>query len=159
MAETKGAIAAVNHWRGQCLDNFARAEKAIILAICELAKQQHETGPALNEAAANRTKDLASSIRQRWPKESLAIRAAGLLDTWRLREKQRNQLVHGCFTVKGDDAERWFLINEINEVRKGVNVVNRIPISRPEGAAFLDAVIVERKALEAALKELKSLGT
>ena len=156
MAGSHEAIAAVNHWRGQCLDNFARVEKAIISAYDLPCINALENPPKLHESAAQRTRILASALRQKFPKTPLAAKAAARLDHWALREKQRNGLVHGCFTVKGTGAAQWSLVNETIEIKKGVAVIRKLPMSSVEAAAFLEAIICERKELESALRDLKS---
>ena len=157
MAGSHEAIAAVNHWRGQCLDNFARVEKAIISAYDLPCLSALENPPKLHESAAQRTRNLSSALRQRFSKTPLADKTVARLDNWALREKQRNGLVHGCFTVKGTDASQWSLVNETIEIKKSVAVVRKLPMSSGEAAAFLQAIISERKELEDAFRELKGL--
>lgn len=152
------AIAAANHWRGQCLDNFVRVEQAILGAFSESWTQAMSASPKLHESAAIRTRDLAKLLRSGWPKNAVAIRVIALLDNWGLREKQRNALVHGLFTVKGTKDGDWLLVNKTIEVKKGVAITTRVPMSKGEAMAFLQAVISERKVLEAALGELKGLA-
>ncbi|QUL37242.1 hypothetical protein [Erythrobacter sp. JK5] len=152
------AITAVNHWRGQCLDNFARAEKAIISAFAFEVFASLEAPPKLHETAAHRTRNLAQALRRSWPNNPSANKAVAQLENWSLREKQRNHLVHGCFTVKPNGTGRWRLVNETTEVRKGFSVTNRVPITNIEAEALLAAIISERKELEATLIELKSLS-
>ena len=151
------AIAAVNHWRGQCLDNFARVEKAIIVAYASSCITGLSAPPRLHESAAKRTENLANALKQHFPEAPIAKKAVSRLGHWSLREKQRNGLVHGCFTVKGDEASNWSLINEVTEIKKGVGVTRQLPMSEGEAAAFLRAIIDERKELESALRELKTL--
>lgn len=139
------------------MDNFARAERAIISAFSEACLRKLSEPPKLHESAATRTSDLAKTLRAGWPKNPVATRVSTMLDNWGLREKQRNELVHGCFTVRGGEANDWSLVNEAVEVKKGVAVVRRTPLTKPEAAAFLQAVIVERKNLESVLGELRGL--
>lgn len=115
--------------------------------------------PMLHESAATRTRDLAKALRTGWPKDPVASRTIALLETWGLREKQRNELVHGCFTVKGGEGNGWSLVNVATEVKKGVAMARRTPITKPEAAAFLEAVICERKKLGTALGQLRGLRT
>jgi hypothetical protein len=159
MANCNEAIAAVNHWRGQCLDNFARVEKAIIASIQEALGAEQGHAPRLHESAPHRTRNLATPLRQTFPKNPLANKAAARLDRWSLREKQRNDLVHGCFTVKGANGAPWSLVNEVTEIKKGVTVTSKKPMTAIEAQAFLESIILERKELEVALRELKSLSS
>ncbi|MXP10809.1 hypothetical protein [Pseudoblastomonas halimionae] len=150
MAANVEAIAAVNHWRGQCLDNFARAEKAIIATLGELAKSND--GVRIHEAAAHRTRGLCQALKQ-ISKAPPAARAAASLETWALREKQRNHLAHGCFTVRAHCSQDWAFVNEVTEVRKNIATTSRTPWTKLEADAFLKSIIVERKNLEALLKQ------
>lgn len=159
MANSTEAISAVNHWRGQCLDNFARVERAIIEAFSSHGISNANPPPKLHESAAQRTRNLASALKQSFGKNPKAAKAAARLLHWSLREKQRNSLAHGCFTVRGNGAENWSLVNETVEVKKGVAVSTKTPISAIEAVAFLEAVISERKELESALADLKNLAS
>lgn len=147
-------IAAVNNWRGQCLDNFARAEQAIVRASERLAPIALEAPFKLEEAASNRTRTLRDGLKGNWPKVPRAIRLATLLDQWSIREKQRNDLVHGCFTVKPGIESAWLLLNELVSVKKGVVMIRRDIRDVHEADAFLRAVVAERKQLETALEEI-----
>ena len=151
------AIAAVNHWRGQCLDNFARVEKAIIVAYASSCITGLSAPPKLHESAAKRTENLANALKHHFSKSPIAKKVVARLGHWSLREKQRNGLVHGCFTVKGDDSTNWSLVNETIEIKKGVGVTRHLPMSEGEAAAFLRSIIDERKELESALRDLRTL--
>lgn len=85
------------------------------------------------------------------------MKAVSRLQNWSLREKQRNNLVHGRFTVKGNGNENWTVVNETVEIKKGVPVKAQTPIAMLEAEAFLQAIIAERKELEAALVGLRSV--
>ena len=149
MTTESDAIASVNHWRGQCLDNFARAERAIITSLAKLSLD------GLHEAASHRTRNLSIAVFTGMPKDPDAKRLAAMLKRWGQREKQRNDLVHGCFQIRGD-AETWRITNQVREIRKRVILERETPIAKIEADAFLKAIIAERKELEDALKTFAS---
>lgn len=154
MSKNGGAIAAVNHWRGQCLDNFARAEKAIISTIERLNKSEKTSPIHLHEASRNRTKNLADGLRNHWPDDEAVKSLVRALSLWEHREKERNDLVHGVFTVKSSAEADWTMVNETNEVRKNVaNKRERLWTSR-EAAVFLEQITSERKRLEDQIKKV-----
>ena len=55
-------IAAVNNWRGQCLDSFARVEQAILRTSEQLLALAIAHPFALQESAGNRTRTLATPV-------------------------------------------------------------------------------------------------
>ena len=112
-------IAAVNHWRGQCLDNFARVERAVIECSQRLSKT-FDVALTIEESARNRTRRLHEAITAKWPKHADAKRAGDLLEKWMIREKQRNELVHGIFLISANGESGWDLINRLMTVKKGV---------------------------------------
>jgi hypothetical protein len=144
-------IAAVNHWRGQCLDSFARIEQAIIR--CSEAILPHTISHPfkIEEAAAKRTQALRDTLATVWPKLPAATKLNGLLDLWSIREKERNDLVHGKFTVRAGVESDWQLINELVAVKKGVVLSRRDLVDQRQALAFLDAVQAERNRLEEAI--------
>jgi len=144
-------IAAVNHWRGQCLDNFARVEQAIIRCSEAILPQAKSHSFKIEEAAAKRTQALRHALEAAWPNLTDAANLSGLLDRWSIREKQRNDLVHGKFTVRAGVGSDWQLVNELITVKKGVVLNRRDLVDQVQAEAFLIAVQAERKLLEAAL--------
>ncbi|MBY6219093.1 hypothetical protein [Qipengyuania aquimaris] len=153
MPDNIDGIAAVNHWRGQCLDNFARVEHAIINVIERWLELDPKTAPALAETASARTRNLGSALKKHQSGDTKAKQLVKLLELWRLREAQRNELVHGVFKVKSG-ADGWTLINLTRTVKKQVSRSREYILSANEAAAFLTAIVRERKALETALSEI-----
>ena len=151
------AIAAVNHWRGQYLDNFARVEKAIIASYASGCITGLSAPPKRHASAAKRTENLDNALKQHFANSPIAAKTAARLGHWSLRKKQRNGLVLGCFTVKGNESTNRWPVNETIEIKKGVGVTRDLPMSEGEAAAFLRAVIDQRKELESALRDLKTL--
>ena len=143
-------IAEVNHWRGQCLDNFARVEQAVIKLIERWRKESPSTAPTLAETASARSRNLASSLQKHGSSEPAAKQLAKLLHLWGHRERDRNDLVHGIFTIKSS-GDRWTVINRTIAVKKQVAMEKDDLRSAAEADAFLAAIIEERKKLEAAL--------
>lgn len=153
MPDSNAAIAAVNHWRGQCLDKYARVEHAIIACIERWIVADPKNAPTLAESASARTRNLAAALKKHRPDDPQAKSLAKLLDLWRYREKQRNEMVHGLFTIKSH-AEGWALINLTRTVKKQVSTLSEDILTEAEAQARLHAVITERKTLEAALSAL-----
>jgi hypothetical protein len=154
MADNGAAIAAVNHWRGQCLDSFARVERAVIVALEKLSSDEGQS-LLLHETAAQRTKQLCAEMERRPAADSKAKLCASYLQNWSLRERPRNQLVHGCYTVKAGEQDAWSFVNESTEVKKGIAVVTGTPWTNLEAEAFRQSVANERKRLLNILKELE----
>lgn len=144
-------IAEVNHWRGQCLDNFARAEQAIITFIDRWRDSEPANAPTLAESASARSRNLRESLKDRQPSNPRAKRIIKLLELWSHRERDRNDLVHGIFTIKTVE-DGWAVINCTMTVKKQVVAKREDLKTSSEAAAFLSAVIKERKALEEAFE-------
>ena len=150
-------IADVNHWRGQCLDNFARVEQAIIQLIEKWRDANPATAPTLAETASARSRNLAAALQKHSSSKPTAKQLAKLLDLWGHRERDRNDLVHGIFTVK-TSAHSWTVINQTISVKKQVASMRKQLRSAAEAEAFLTAVISERKEIEAAVSEYKDFS-
>jgi len=146
-------IAAVNHWRGQCLDSFARIEQAIIRCSEAILPHVKSHPFKIEEAAAKRTQALRDTLAAVWPNVPAATKLSGLLDLWSIREKERNDLVHGKFTVRAGIESDWQLVNELVAVKKGVVLSRRDLVDQRQADAFLNAVQAERKRLEEALRK------
>jgi hypothetical protein len=144
-------IAAVNIWRGQCLDNFARIEHAIIRCSERLLDRVLQKTFTLEESAGNRTRKLREALDSNWPKNPDAHQLSNLLDHWSIREKERNNLVHGRFSIRAGVNDGWLLVNELLAVKKGVALGSRHTLDSRQADAFLKAIIDERKRLEEAL--------
>ena len=149
---TVSQIAEVNHWRGQCLDNFARVEQAIIRMIERWRKASPATAPTLAETASARSSNLAASLQKHGSAEPTAKQLVKLLQMWGHRERDRNDLVHGIFTIKSS-GDRWTVINRTIAVKKQVATERDDLRSAAEADAFLKAIIGERKKLESALAD------
>lgn len=153
MAKSIAAIEAVNHWRGRCLDKYARVEHEIIACIERWGAADPERSPTLAETASARTRNLASALKKHRPNDPEAKNLAKLLDLWRHREKQRNELVHGLFTIK-NQAEGWALRNLTRTVKKQVSTQREDLLTEVEANALLHAISAEGRALNAALVAL-----
>lgn len=150
-AQQRERIAAVNNWRGQCLDNFARVEHAILRCCERLLAVDQPCAFKLEESARKRTRTLWRSLLETWPKQPESSRLASLLDQWSIREKERNELVHGRFTIRAGCDSAWLLINDTSCVKKGMVIAGRAMLDSRQADAFLKQVIAERKQLEDAL--------
>jgi hypothetical protein len=140
-------IAEVNHWRGCCLDNFARVEQAILSTTEKLRASGRGSGLKLAEGAATCTRNLAEALKNIDPKTE-AIR---LLEFWSLREPERNELVHGTFNVCSRDNGEWSIAIQAISVKKGKIISVRKLRSRAEAEAFLKSITGERKSLKTSL--------
>lgn len=149
-------ISAVNNWRGQCLDNFA-PEHAILRCSERLLALDQPCVFKLEETAGNRTRTLGRSLLDTWPKQPESKRLASLLDQWSIREKERNELVHGRFTIRAGCDSAWLLINETSSVKKGIVIAGRSMLDSRQADAFLKQVIAERKQLEEALEVFEGI--
>jgi hypothetical protein len=149
---TISQIAEVNHWRGQCLDNFARVEQAIIQLIERWKTTSPTTAPTLAETASARSRNLSVSLQKHAATDPKAKQLVKLLELWSHRERDRNDLVHGIFTIK-TSGDRWTVINRTISVKKQVANSRDDLRSAAEADAFLAAVISERKILESALSD------
>ena len=147
-----GQIAEVNHWRGRCLDDFARAEQAIIRFVERWQEHSPATAPALAETASARSRNIVAALQKHFPANPSAKALVKLLSLWKHREKDRNELVHGLFTVKSSNGG-WAVINRIITVKKQVATVREEMLTTAQAEAFRAEVTSERKALETALSE------
>ena len=93
---------------------------------------------------------MASSLQKHGSRDPTAKQLIKLLQLWGHRERDRNDLVHGIFTIKSC-GDRWTVINRTIAVKKQVATVRDDLRSAAEAEAFLTAIIDERKNLEAAL--------
>ena len=150
MAATQ--IAEVNHWRGRCLDDFARAEQSIIRFIERWQEAAADTAPTLAETASARSRNLIGALQKHRADSPDARALVKLLTLWKYREKDRNELVHGRFTVKSNE-DGWIVINRLITVKKQVGTVQEELRTQGEAEAFRLAVTNERKALETALND------
>ena len=144
-------ISSVNNWRGQCLDNFARIEHAIIRCTEAILPHVKAHPFVLEEAARNRTRRLGEGLEGNWPKVQAATQLSSLLDHWSIRELERNDLVHGRFSIRASPDADWLLVNELLSVRKGVTITSRSTLDSHQAKAFLSAIRGERKRLEIAI--------
>jgi hypothetical protein len=96
---------------------------------------------------------LAKALAENWPKQPAAVRLASQLEQWSIREKERNQLAHGRFTVKANSESKWLLIIDYNSVKKGVCMPGKAMLDERQAEAFLTQIKSERKLLEALLKD------
>ena len=151
----QNAVGEVNHWRGQCLDSFARVEFAVIDVIEAWNKKIPGTAPTLAPTAANRTKNLAANLRKHFADDPHSRKLSSSLSLWKYRENQRNELVHGTFTVK-ERRERWVLINQIVLVKDQTAISSERMLTDREAEAMLAAIVEERKSLIAAIDAFKA---
>ena len=148
-------ITEVNHWRGRCLDDFARAEQAIIRFIERWKEIAPSSAPALDENASARTRNVTSGLQKHFPDDAEAKALVKLLSLWKHREKDRNDLVHGLFTVKSN-SDGWAVVNKTISVKKQVASVREQLYTAAQAEAFRTAVTSERKSLETALTQFSS---
>ena len=97
---------------------------------------------------------MARSLQEHGSREPNAKQLVKLLQLWAHRERDRNDLVHGIFTVKSS-GDRWTVINRTIAVKKQVATERDDLRSAAEAEAFLAAIIEERKKLEAALANFR----
>ena len=154
---TVAHIAEVNHWRGQCLDNFARVECAVIDFVERWRTAAPATAPKLAETASARSRNVVTSLRKHALNDPKAKQALKLLELWSHRERDRNDLVHGIFTVKSAGGS-WTLINRTTLVKSQVITARDDLRSAAEAEAFLKAIIGERKEIEGALSGIQSFA-
>ena len=150
-------IADVNHWRGRCLDDFARAEHAVVRFMEQWQDRVPSTAPTLVESASARSRNVAAALQKNFPNDPKAKALVKLLLLWKHREKDRNDLVHGIFTVKSN-ADGWAVVNKTISVKKQVASVREQLITAAQAEAFRTSVTSERKALETAFLQFDSLG-
>ncbi len=98
-------------------------------------------------------------IEGNWPKRSEATRLTSLLDQWSIREKERNALVHGRFSIRSGIESEWLLINETLTLKKGMAIPDRSMWDARQADAFLKAVISERKQLDDAINAVVAVLT
>ncbi|MXP47850.1 hypothetical protein GRI43_10695 [Altererythrobacter luteolus] len=146
-------IAEVNHWRGQCLDNFARVERAVISAIEHFSSIKGADQIKLTDTAGSRTRHLRDWLRK--SNDPNCKKLAARLDRWSLRERERNEFVHGCFTIRAVPEGEWVLINEVVQIKKGVRVQDSRLYSKAQTEAFLQTLRAERTPLIEELELLK----
>ena len=154
MADNSKAIAAVNHWRGQCLDSFARVEHEIILLLERWIAAEPKTAPTLAESAAARTRNLVAGLKKHRSSDDDAKDLVQRLEYWTYREKQRNELVHGQFNVESEGTE-WVLINVTRAIKKQISTERKELMTSAEAKAFLTALRNERRAIVSALSNFQ----
>ena len=93
-----------------------------------------------------------AALQKHFPANPSAKALVKLLSLWKHREKDRNELVHGLFTVKSSNGG-WAVINRIITVKKQVATVREEMLTTAQAEAFRAEVTSERKALETALSE------
>lgn len=148
------SLAAVNHWRGQCLDNFARVELSVVEIIEAWIAKAPTTAPALAQTASHRTRNLAQNLRKHFPNDPLAKRLASALDHWKYREAERNELVHGCFKIR-DRGSNWVLINQLVLVKDQTAIRSEKMQTSGQAKAALESIIDERKLIVETINTLK----
>ena len=148
-------IAEVNHWRGRCLDDFARAEQAVVRFMERWQEVAPSTAPTLAENASARSRNVAAALQKHLPDDAEAKALVKLLSLWKHREKDRNDLVHGLFTVKSN-ANGWVVVNKTIFVKKEVASVREQLYTAAQAEAFRTAVTSERKSLEAAFAQFNN---
>ena len=150
-------IAEVNHWRGRCLDDFARAEQAVVRFMERWQEISPSTAPTLAENASARSRNVAAALQRHFPNDGKAKALVKLLNLWKHREKDRNDLVHGLFTVK-TNGDGWVVVNKTISVKKQVASVREQLYTAGQAEAFRIAVTSERKALESAFTQFDNFA-
>lgn len=108
--------------------------------------------PTLAEGASARSRNVVTALQKHYSEDQSAKVLVKLLGLWKHREQDRNELVHGLFTVKSN-SDGWVLINRTIAVKKKIATSREQMLTAAQAEAFRLAVTSERKALESALSQ------
>lgn len=154
MVESEVAVREINLWRGECMNLFARGERAVggvlesAALVGKVAKIRHLAGQQLSDL-----RELAEGTDST-DKQRKALHNA--LEQWQEVESQRQFLAHGVTSHSWNERGEWTLLLDIVTYRGGKSDNQRWAIKKSEAEEFLNKLSGAFNALSQQLGHLKS---
>lgn len=156
MVDFDAACARLNEWRGQMVENFARAEQAATETLVRL----NETAPPVKGVK------FPHLVGQRYDRLRLLLAASAAptaheriaeaaLADFRSHDGLRTMLCHGVTKVAVDRGGGWVALMTLTSFKGGSSTTERLPLIEAEGAAQLAQLIERRRKLTTALGQVR----
>jgi hypothetical protein len=142
----------IDGWRGQCMDVYAKSERAIAstleqaIARGRAAKPKHLAGQRLAELESVIAKEQATTPQTK------ALSAA--ISSWHVMEDKRAFLAHGVLEELVGAAEWWAIFDVIVYDKSG-KTERRWALSQREADQFQEQLIKAFSALSGQLGQLR----
>jgi len=150
------ARAAIESWRGRCIDLFARGEKVIgqtLEAIRAAAKEP--TTVKLRHLAGQRSEDISRQLRGLKFPAKQSNKLVEAVTGWRVFEAKRVFFAHATMTVTLDSKGKWFAVFDMTVYRSDQPQRERWVVSECEANEFANFLDASWKQLSAQLGQVR----